>query len=80
MERRNITLSLPEDVLRKARHLAVERRRSLSGLLADYMERIVDEDRRVAAAARRLERRLKKGMNLGTCGRAAWTRDDLHER
>jgi len=80
MERRNITLSLPEEVLRKARHLAVERRRSLSGLLADYMERIVDEDRKVAAAAGRMERRLKKGANLGTRGRASWTRDDLHER
>ena len=80
MERRNITLSLPEEVLRRARHIAVERRRSLSGLLAEYMERIVDEDRRAAAAARRMDRRLKRGVDLGTRGRATWTRDDLHER
>ena len=43
MKRQNITLSLPKDVLVGARHLAVERGESLSGMLARLLERMVDD-------------------------------------
>ena len=80
MERQNVTISLPVSVLKKARHLAVEEGSSLSGLLASFVERLVDEASEKARAARRIRRRLDSGLDLGTDGEIAWTRDDVHER
>ena len=80
MERQNITLSIPKVLLKKARHLAVERGTSLSGLLASFLEQLVDEDQQVRRAQRRILQRLKKGYDLGTKGKIDWTRDSIHER
>ncbi|MCZ7585026.1 MAG: DUF6364 family protein [Deltaproteobacteria bacterium] len=80
MDRQNITLSLPKDVLKKAKHLAVERGVSLSSLLSEHLANLVDEDRAYRSAAGRIKRRLKDGFDLGTRGRVTWTRDELHER
>lgn len=80
MERQNITLSLPRDLLISARHLAVERGTSLSGMLAEYLREVVDRDRARRRAQQRLEARLAEGFDLGTRGAAGWTRDELHER
>ncbi len=80
MERRNITLSLPEDLLISARHLAVDRGTSLSGMLADFLREMVHEDRERRRAQQRIEERLAAGLDLGTGGAIGWTRDELHER
>jgi hypothetical protein len=80
MERQNVTVSLPVDVLKKARHLAVEQGSSISGLLADYIGRLVGEARERERAAGRIRRRLARGIDLGTRGRISWTRDELHAR
>jgi hypothetical protein len=80
MERQNVTISLPTSVLKKARHRAVEEGSSLSGLLASYIERLVNDAGEKERAARRIKRRLADGMNLGTGGAIAWTREDAHER
>ncbi|HEY3356806.1 MAG TPA: CopG family transcriptional regulator [Polyangia bacterium] len=80
MEKQNVTISLPKDILRRARHLAVERGTSLSGLLAEFVDRVVREDEQYVAATRRIKRRLKQGIDLGTKGTITWSRDELHER
>jgi hypothetical protein len=80
MERQNITLSLPKDLLKTARHLAVERGTSLSRLLSEYLGRMVQEERDYERAARRMKKRLKQGLAMGTCGEIAWKRADLYER
>lgn len=80
MERQNVTLSLPKDVLIGARHLAVERGESLSGMLADLIRRMVDDDLEWRRAQARIEERLTEGLKLGTRGSISWSRDDLHER
>jgi hypothetical protein len=80
MERQNITLSLPRDLLKTARHLAVERGTSLSALLAEYLQRMVQEDKNYQRAAGRMKKRLKDGFVLGTGGEIVWTRADLYER
>lgn len=80
MKRQNITLSLPKDILVGARHLAVERGESLSGMLAGLIARMVNDDRERRQAQRRIEKRLAKGLRLGTKGEVSWTRDELHER
>ena len=80
METQNVTLSLPKDVLKEARLLAVERNTSLSRLLAEYLLRAVREDARYEAAQKRIQARLRRGFDLGTGGVTRHTRDELHER
>jgi hypothetical protein len=80
MKRQNITLSLPKKLILKAKHLAVEQGKSLSGMLAEYIEEIVDDDHARRRARTRIERRLEKGLDLGTRGRIPWTRDEIHDR
>lgn len=80
MERRNITLSLPKELIKQAKHLAVERDTSLSGLLSELLEQLVRNEMAYREAAKRFKRRLKKGFNLGTKGQITWKREDLYER
>jgi hypothetical protein len=80
MSKRNITLSLPDDLLRQAKHLAVERGVSLSGLLAGFLEQLVVKDNAYQRSAKRMRARLKKGIDLGTGGQVTWSRDELYER
>jgi hypothetical protein len=76
----NVTLSLPKDLLKEARLLAVERGTSLSGLLAEYLGRAVREDTRYEEAQKRIRQRLRRGFNLGTGGAKLPARANLHER
>jgi len=76
----NITLSLPQPLLRRIKRLAVDRDTSVSALMTETLARLVDDEGRGAAARRRSLSALQSGPSLGTDGRAAWTRDDLHER
>jgi predicted transcriptional regulator len=79
--RRNVTLSLPADLLRRARHLAVVRGVSLSRMLAEELESLVAKEDQYEAAQKRLLARMRKGFKLGLKdGRVPWTRDELHER
>lgn len=80
MERQNITLSLPKDLLQKAKILAIKNNTSLSRLLSDYIARITDEDEAYQVASARHQGLLKKGIDLGLQGEFPWRREDLHER
>ena len=80
MERRNITLSLSSDLLKQAKHLAIEKGTSLSGLLSQCLEELVRKEMRYEEAASRIAARLERGLDLGTGGACTWTRDSLHER
>lgn len=80
MENQNITLSVPKQILRKAKIIAVRRNISLSKLMVKMMEEMVSEEEEYnLARARYLETR-KRNIDLGTNGKITWTRDDLHER
>ena len=80
METQNITLSLPKELLREAKLLAVERQTSISGLLKEILtEAVAQEDRYAKARSRHLEA-LRQGADLGTPGRIGRPREDLHER
>lgn len=80
MARRNITISLPEELAKEARHVAVDAGLSLSAFIAKVMEEQVAASREKKTLQERLLRRLEEGMDLGTYGRITWTRDELHER
>ena len=64
MERQNITLSLPKDLLKKAKIIAVKNSTSLSGLLSDYLIRITNEEEAYQMAKARHRRLLKKDLTL----------------
>jgi hypothetical protein len=76
----NITLSLPEEDLREARILAARRGTSVSQLLARMLRDTVERETGYAAARDHSLGLLHDGVELGTSGHIAWSRDDLHER
>jgi predicted transcriptional regulator len=79
-ENRNVTLSLPDDLLRHIKRIAADRDTSVSALMAGALARLADEDRRYSAARRRSLGAMQSARNLGTGGIPAWSRDELHER
>ena len=80
MEMQNVTVSLPRDLVRRARHAAVERGVSLSRLLAECVVRMLASGEDQKAARRELLALLDQGMELGVGEKVCWTRDELHER
>ena len=80
MEKQNITLSVPKDVLRAAKHFAVDQGISLSGFLVEALTERVQRMRNVQCAGARQRTLMRRGLNLGTHGRTTWKRDDLHAR
>lgn len=78
--KRNVTLSLPTDTLRRLKVLAAEQGTSISRMLTERLEEILSSDEEYQRARRRSLARLDQGWDLGTNGRRDWTRDELHER
>jgi hypothetical protein len=78
--RQNVTVSLPADLVREARHLAVDQGMSLSSFLAMLLQERVEARRAYHQARERQVRRLEQGLPLGTQGKVSWGRDELHER
>lgn len=76
----NVTLSVPKDILRKAKILAVRRNTSLSGLLTQTLTDLVNRQEAYEQARQRSLALLKSGIDLGTLGQVTWKREDLHER
>lgn len=79
-ETRNVTLSLPRDLIRQVKRVAADRDTSISALLTEALSRIADEDRRYATARKHALAAMKSARSLGTGGQRVWTRDQLHER
>jgi hypothetical protein len=75
--RRNVTVQLDEDVIRRAKVLAAKRGTSVSGLVAAEIGRLVAEDERYEEAWRRARKAM--GEAAGRGGRR-WDRGELHER
>ena len=80
VENRNITLSLPRELLRRIKRLAADRDTSVSSMMIEALNRLADEDRRYSAARKRALAALRSARSLGTAGRRTWSRDELHER
>lgn len=80
MEFQNVTVSLPKEILKKAKHIAIDRQTSLSGLLAQTLEEIVQNEEAYQQAKLRQQAVMEKGLNLGVKGKVSWTREELHDR
>jgi hypothetical protein len=79
VETQNITLSLPKDILLRVKLIAVQRQTSVSGLLAQTLERLVQQEDAYVHARRRHLEWLDRGVDLGTDGTILTRRDELHE-
>lgn len=76
--KQNVTVSLSREVLKKARILAARRETSISGLLAQEIESLVENEEAYAHAERQALELLEKGFRMGGVIRAS--REDMHER
>ncbi len=78
--RKNVTLSLPEALLRQFRVYAASRNRSITSLMVEAMRNMIDEQGDSAKAKRRFLERVRKAPNRGTGRAIGWSREELHER
>lgn len=80
MQKQNVTLSLPKDLLRQARHLAGRRHKSLSEFMRESLAEKVEEASGYSKAMERQLKLMRTGFDLGTAGQVVVERDELHER
>ncbi len=79
MATRNITLSLSDDLIRRAKVLAAQRETSVSALVGELLEQLVGTTPDYAEEWAAEERLMQEGVGLRV-GELTWTRDELHER
>jgi hypothetical protein len=77
-QKQNVTISLSRQALKKARILAAQRETSISGLLAQQIEILVEDEDAYVHAERQATALLEKGFHLGGVMKAG--REELHER
>lgn len=80
MQKQNVTLSLPQNLLRQAKHIATKRHKSLSEFMRESLEQKVEEASGYKKAMDRQLKLMSEGLDLGTGGTITISRDDLHER
>ncbi|MDR3202233.1 MAG: BrnA antitoxin family protein [Bifidobacteriaceae bacterium] len=79
MSTKNITLSLPADLVRQAKVLAAQRDTSVSGLVAELLGQAVGDPTDFAEEWAAEERRMAAGIGLRV-GKITWTREEAHRR
>lgn len=79
MATRNITLSMPDELVRRAKILAAQRDTSVSGLVARLLEQLVGDVRDYDDVAAQERRLMQEGIGLRV-GEITWPRDEVHER
>ena len=80
MEKQNVTLSIPRQLLKQAKIIAARQDKSLSQLIRESLEYKVEEETDYNKARKRQLRLLEKGLDLGTGGQVKTGRDALHAR
>jgi hypothetical protein len=79
-EQINVTLSVPETLLRRFRVFAAARNQSMSSLMTVAIRQMIEQDAQTGKAKRRFLERIRNAPDRGANGVIAWTRDELHER
>jgi len=80
MENRNLTINLPEPLIRRLRVHAAQKNQSMTAVVKEAIERTVDENSEAGKAAKRLIDRLSNSPDRGIGGKITWTRDELYDR
>ena len=76
---KNVTLSLPEPLLRRFRIYAASRNQSMTKLMTEAIRLLMDQESD-CAAKRRIIERMRNAPDLGTKGVIKWTREELYDR
>ena len=76
--KRNITLSIEKEIIRKGKVIAAQKDTSISKMLSDHLKQMIEKEEQYEAAMRDALQSLEKGFHLG--GRIDWKREDLYER
>ena len=75
----NVTISIDDDALKRAKKIAIDRDTSFNGLVRGYVESLVaSEQRRRDLQIQELDRLFEESTAI--VGPVSWSRDDLHER
>lgn len=80
MPSRNVTLTLSDETLKLARHLAVENGTSLSRFLEELVLERARSTGAWAEAKSGWITLMSEGIDLGIGRNPSWSRDELHER
>lgn len=76
---RNITLTLPADLLRRVKIIAATRDTAVSALVAEYLESLTRQEDDYEQCWRDEQRLLSEGLPMRV-GQIMWSRADSHER
>ncbi|WP_343708857.1 DUF6364 family protein [Mycobacterium sp.] len=79
MPTKNITLSMPEELVRRAKVLAAQRDMSVSSLVARLLEHLVGDVRDYDEAWAIERQRMREGIGLQV-EPITWSRDEVHKR
>lgn len=79
MATRNITLALPEDVVRQAKVLAARRDTSVSALVTELLTQLVGNTPSYDIVWAQEEILMDEGIGLQV-GEITWSREDVHQR
>jgi metal-responsive CopG/Arc/MetJ family transcriptional regulator len=79
-EHTNVTLSLPDKLLRRFRVFAATRNQSMSSLITLAISEMIEQESQTQKAKRRFLERIRNAPDRGTKDKIQWTRDELHER
>jgi len=76
--KQNITLSLDKDLIQRAKVISAKRRSSVSNMLSQELQRIVESAQNYEISRKKAISDLRTGYHLG--GIITASRDELHER
>lgn len=79
MPLRNLTLSLPSDLVRRAKIVAAQRDTSVSALVAAYLASLAQEADDYERTWHEERQLMARGLPL-RIGEMTWSRSDVHER
>ena len=80
MAKRNVTISLPEELIKKAKIESAHEGKSMNAYIREAVEERLKSRSDYLAAKRRQIAQMRTGTDLGTRGEIGFTRDELHER
>ncbi len=75
----NVTMSIDEELLKRAKKIAIDMETTISDLFRNFLAEITSRDgSRREFVANELDRLFEK--SAASSGGISWTRDDLHDR
>jgi hypothetical protein len=75
----NLTLTIDDDLLRRARRRALDQGTSVNAVVREYLESFAGDDETAQARRALVKLARRKSGSSGPAGRS-WTRDDVHAR